>query len=444
MAILYVDNFRGFKDTFIPLKDINFLVGENSTGKTSILSLINILSNPQFWFTGDFSTEEFETDLGYFDEIVSKKSNNKNYFKVGIFKDISSKQDENESVAILMKFKEAEGIPIIEEVSYLFDGNEVQVIITSKEVKYKANSKETKNIENKLPFFETWIANQKLSDEDFKEISNKGVNREILSAKGASGAGILLSILLSINISPEKKSVNPLIFSLLDRGAWIGPIRAKPERIYDSYKLSFSSEGRHIPYLLKKMITAGPIKSKEVTRSIENFGKNSGLFDKIDIKPFGDEKASPFELDVYLGKEPFKISNVGYGVSQVLPVLVETVARKKGEWFEMQQPEIHLHPKAQAAVGELFFEANNSENKKFIIETHSDYIIDRFRYCVNRKHKNEPKGKKINAQVLFFERTDDGNRIHRIEINENGAYDENQPKSFREFFINEELKLIRI
>jgi hypothetical protein len=395
------------------------------------------LSNPKFWITGDFSTEEFETDLGYFDEIVSKKSDDKNYFKVGIFKDIISKKDENESIAILMKFKEKDGVPIIEEVSYLFDGNEVQVIITSKGVKYKASSKETKNIENKLHFFETWIANQKLSDEDFEEISNKDVNREILSAEGA---GSLLMFIYTL----KKKSANPFIFLLLSRRTWIGPIRAKPERIYDSYKLSFSSEGRHIPYLLKEMITAKHIKSKEVTRNIENFGKDSGLFDKIDIKSFGDEKASPFELDIYLGKEPFKISNVGYGVSQVLPVLVETLSKNTGEWFELQQPEIHLHPKAQAAVGELFFEANNSENKKFIIETHSDYIIDRFRYCVNRKHKKGPKGKKINAQVLFFERTDEGNRIHCIEINENGAYDENQPKSFREFFITEELKLIRI
>ncbi len=434
MAILYVDNFRGFKNTFIPLKDINFLVGENSTGKTSILSLINILSNPKFWFTGDFSTDEFETDLCYFDEVVSKKSDDKKYFKVGIFKDTNSK---NESVAVLIKFKEKDGIPIIEEVSYLFDGNEVRVIITSKEVKYKVSSKETKNIENKLPFFETWIANQKLSDEDFEEISNKDVNREILSAEGA---GSLLMFIYTL----KKKSVNPFIFLLLGRRTWIGPIRAKPERIYDSYKLSFSSEGRHIPYLLKEMITAKHIKSKEVTRNIENFGKNSGLFDKISIKSFGDEKASPFELDIYLGKEPFKISNVGYGVSQVLPVLVETLARNKGEWFEMQQPEIHLHPKAQAAVGELFFNANYNENKKFIIETHSDYIIDRFRYCVNRKYKEKSNNKKINAQVLFFERTDEGNQILCIEINKKGAYDENQPKSFREFFITEELKLIRI
>ncbi|PKP57832.1 MAG: hypothetical protein CVT88_08355 [Candidatus Altiarchaeales archaeon HGW-Altiarchaeales-1] len=443
MAILYVDNFRGFRNTFIQLKDINFLVGENSTGKTSILSLINILSNPNFWITGDFSTEEFETDLGYFDEIVSKKSDNKNYFKVGIFKDISSKKDENESIAILMKFKEKKGVPIIEEVSYLFDDNEVQVIITSKGVKYKASPKETKNIKNKLSFFETWIANQKLSDEYFEELSNKGVNRDILSSN--NGAGILLSIILSIS-TLKKKSISPFIFLLLARSTWIGPIRAKPEKIYGSYKQrSFSSEGRHIPYLLKEIIAADHIKlKKDVTRNIENFGKNSGLFDKVGIKSFGDEKASPFELDIYLGKEPFKISNVGYGVSQVLPVLVETLSGNKGEWFEMQQPEIHLHPKAQAAVGELFFNANNSENKKFIIETHSDYILDRFRYCVNRKYKEESNDKKINAQVLFFERTSEGNRIHSIEINENGAYDENQPKSFREFFITEELKLIRI
>ena len=67
--ILYVNNYRGFSKTFIKLTDVNFLLGENSTGKTSILSLINIISNQKFWFSQEFNTDEVE--LGYFSEIIS-------------------------------------------------------------------------------------------------------------------------------------------------------------------------------------------------------------------------------------------------------------------------------------------------------------------------------------------------------------------------------------
>ncbi len=54
LPTLYIDNFRGFDDTYIPLKEVNFFVGENSTGKTSILSLINLLYDYSFWLRPDF------------------------------------------------------------------------------------------------------------------------------------------------------------------------------------------------------------------------------------------------------------------------------------------------------------------------------------------------------------------------------------------------------
>ena len=49
MKCIFVDNFRGFKETIVPLKDVNFLVGENSTGKSSLLGLIKLINSPRFW-----------------------------------------------------------------------------------------------------------------------------------------------------------------------------------------------------------------------------------------------------------------------------------------------------------------------------------------------------------------------------------------------------------
>ena len=69
MEILYVDNFRGFTDTYIPIKDVNFLVGENSTGKTSILSLLCLLRSSVFWLGQSFNNDEVE--LGQFGDIVN-------------------------------------------------------------------------------------------------------------------------------------------------------------------------------------------------------------------------------------------------------------------------------------------------------------------------------------------------------------------------------------
>ena len=54
MRYIYMNNFRGFSDTLIPLSQISFLVGENSTGKSSFLKLLYLLASPNFWFSPEF------------------------------------------------------------------------------------------------------------------------------------------------------------------------------------------------------------------------------------------------------------------------------------------------------------------------------------------------------------------------------------------------------
>ena len=134
-----------------------------------------------------------------------------------------------------------------------------------------------------------------------------------------------------------------------------------------------------------------------------------------------------------------RITNVGYGVSQSLPIVTEIFRRKKGTGFLIQQPEVHLHPKAQAQVGELIFKEAIESNKVFFIETHSDYIIDRIRMLLRKSKKKNLNGK---VNLLFFERNDEGNKVTKIPIDDNGNLDSNQPDSYREFFLKEQLDLL--
>jgi len=149
-------------------------------------------------------------------------------------------------------------------------------------------------------------------------------------------------------------------------------------------------------------------------------------------------------LKIMANDNSFKIPNVGYGVSQVLPIIVEIFASVNEQFeniFAIQQPEVHLHPRAQAALGEFIYLNQIERKNKFLIETHSEYLIDRFRLKI---HENKEKDKKVDSQILFFERIDKGNKIHIIEIEDNGKYSENQPASFLDFFIKEDLNLLVI
>ena len=58
MITLYLNHFRGFEDTFIPLDDVSFLVGENSTGKTSVLTAMRVLFSSGTWVMGRFQVDD--------------------------------------------------------------------------------------------------------------------------------------------------------------------------------------------------------------------------------------------------------------------------------------------------------------------------------------------------------------------------------------------------
>ena len=122
-----------------------------------------------------------------------------------------------------------------------------------------------------------------------------------------------------------------------------------------------------------------------------------------------------------------------------MPLIIEILSAEN-HLFSIQQPEVHLHPKAQAAFGEFIFNAFKTNENQFLIETHSDFTINRFRYVLLKEEKED----KPTAQVLFFERHKLGTTLTSIEINEKGEFVGEMPDGYHAFFIDEELKLLEL
>jgi predicted ATPase len=171
---------------------------------------------------------------------------------------------------------------------------------------------------------------------------------------------------------------------------------------------------------------------------MDRVGKDSRLFQSIQIKQFvPDDPTAPFEVDAVLDNKALSLNTVGYGVSQSLPIFVELLDRPSESCFAIQQPEVHLHPRAQAALGDVFFEMAGRDKKRFLIETHSDFAIDRFRMTCRSKESNVPS-----SQILFFERRDKHNVVTPLPIDSSGEITAEQPSSYRDFFVREELRLL--
>ena len=431
MSILFVDNFRGFTNTFIPLKQNNFFLGDNSTGKTSIITLIYLLSKSTFGLQN--SIESISNSYNSYFDFASKKAN-KDYFRVGFFFEL----DANSKCYYLLTYKNDNGMVSLSRLDYYFNKCEVNILFSPKTIRYKSELRP--NLSNPISRINNAIKLDKQGNKNYKLISKKRESGLF------SNRIFLLSYINEKNQKRFKGYLNQksdtLVVSLLKAIQpffMYGPIRSEPHKTYDNYVFEFSNEGKHAPLILRKIFSESKSK-KRFLEFLNAFAINSKLFDSIDIKDYDKiHLTSPFSIDIIYNGMKLNIDSVGYGVSQCLPMLVDLYLGSDSAWYAMQQPEIHLHPKAQAALGDLFYKLSMEEDKKFLIETHSDYIVDRFRLNFRKK-----KTKKPSSQVLFFERTNRGNKITPIEIKQNGDYASNQPKKFREFFIKEELKLLGI
>lgn len=430
--LYYADQFRGFDSTIITLRQVNFLVGENSTGKTSVLNLVNLLNDFNFWFNLDFNQENIS--LGTFEDIRSKASSSET-FTIGLLRHTNSAKGPS-YYASLLKFGERDGMPQLFDYIVATGGVLLNVDFKASNVRYRwSKLKVTDNgdceqllrevvQEEQSKSFQS-MNYKSIEDLDYPRPSVMIVNQIIEQDKA------LASVLKGFSFVSLIKPV---------RIAWIAPIRAKPRPVYLGTRSPVSAEGDHIPFIFKSIIEESRKggRSKDFSEALKQFGKESGLFDDIRVLPFGKTKTAPFELDVIMEGKAFKISSVGYGVSQIFPIVIDMLVRSKGTMFAVQQPEVHLHPRAQAAFGELLFQVAQKDKKRFVVETHSDFLIDRFRYA----QANSPS--KTDAQILFFDNDEGRNRLTSIPIGIDGKYPATQPPGFRSFFVNESIRVLDI
>lgn len=433
--ILYLDNIRGFNEQSIELNEVNFLVGENSTGKSSVISIISLLSDFNFGLSGDFKS--LFVDFGPFSETVNK-GRNSDTFSIGLKKQRTnlSSIDYDE---VFISYKDEEGFPAVNILSVRLNDKILTSRILKNSISYKLKQIEIKDSSKEWVLDHETDRNVFLTgefvpnDEDFVTIDQLRRSPNYIPFV----IGTRNRKTKSLEEFQDKGATSE---TWIDRTIWIDPLRSKPQRIYEPKKMSFSAEGEHIPTILRDIfLTKDQKDSKVIIEGLEKFGKASGLFDQIKIDQYRKSKDSPFALIFKLKNKNLKISNVGYGISQIMPILTEILRQKNKYIFLVQQPEVHLHPRSQAFFGEFLFEQFANQKKRFIIETHSDFIIDRFRL---KMQQSELKGLNKRVNILFFETNGKNNCVTRMKIDEKGNYSDDQPKKFREFFLKEEMDLL--
>ncbi|HEX7840795.1 MAG TPA: AAA family ATPase [Kofleriaceae bacterium] len=129
-------------------------------------------------------------------------------------------------------------------------------------------------------------------------------------------------------------------------------------------------------------------------------------------------------------------SEVGAGVSQVMPVVVAALEGRGGLSL-VEQPEIHVHPAMQVGLGDLFIDAANREGgrRTLLVETHSEHLILRILRRIRQTTENElpenvPAFSEDKLSVLHVESLPEGVRIRRLRVDERGEFKDRWPKGF--------------
>lgn len=444
MDKITVENFRCFREKQTArLAPLTLLVGENSTGKTSFLALIRALWDTAF-HEKDPNFKEDPYDLGSFDEIAHHRGGpigRADAFQAGFEYKLQSELRKligSEPFRFEATFERKDTVPVPERRRLSNKDVWLEFHPSHREIRFGTRRGSWKcHLSAEALGFLDWRPYAEPLSLFFKLWHSIGQAEYAHPWKTVSGSpepskADLDSLEDVVHLSRAELSTSQKL------GLYASaPVRSKPRRTYDPARPTQDPEGEYIPMYLSSLHFRSHKQWAALKGALETFGNAAGLFSEISVRPFGKKGTEPFQVQIRRSGKRAKgpqrnLIDVGYGVSQVLPVITELLRADAPLMYLLQQPEVHLHPSAQAALGSLFCQIAGPQ-RQLVVETHSDHLLSRVRMDVR---DGEGNLKPEDLSILFFERRDLEVRIHSLEIDGEGNV-LNAPSVYRQFFVDE-------
>lgn len=362
---IYIENFKGVgTGNWIKIKPITIFIGANSSGKSTCVHAIACLS--QTLKVPNNSTplvldDEFaNVHLGRFIEVIHSKSY-QDYISLGL---------------------KVSGVPLMMPDEAGKTKHETSIVEVEAKLKFKC-SQRTQDVRLHNATIKVGDYEYTINDENNCYVAK--CNKIKSTMKITLGPGFLIRTESLFKLGRNDFihlfpliSAQAAISSELTKTLYLGPFRESPRRKYETRGASPVEVGPRGESAITMLANESLTKTKRHhIMQISGWLDKLGLANNVKIKRVGKSDLVDLQLSLSDG-ESFPIADLGYGLSQIMPVLTQCSFAQNGSTLLFEQPEIHLHTKSSKDLATVFIDTVKSKKSTIILETHSPDLVKQF------------------------------------------------------------------
>ncbi len=411
-----LQNFKCWRELDIELAPITLFFGVNSSGKTAILESLLMLKQTATGF-----------DPG---QHINFGERERDYVDLGSYRDVVSEHDEEKRIGMQMSWNTNTTIFFMSDT---LEDNSRSLKSMTYDVTWGIDEHinifrlryDVESVESPSDWVEVWREDPDsyLLTSSFAEPTDKPDEVEspkrcyVLpwTAHYGSSKEHFVSLM---NVSGEFERT-------VERFHPIGPLRLKPERYYlrtGGKSETVAPDGANTMQALIASASEDRFLLDQTVRLLQELE----LVEDFNIKPI-DSDERLYEATATVGGVESSLVDVGFGVSQVLPVITMLLMAPRNSIILLVQPELHLHPNAQAALADLLLYVAEERKLQLIVESHSEHIVRRLQ---RRIAEAEPAfARPENVKMYYCQPGQDGSTIEQVDLDRFGQIS-NWPERF--------------
>lgn len=426
-------NFKAFDHVSLDLGPVNILLGPNNSGKSSVIAAPRMLVQ---------TLESYDNGVPLLLNGVMGD--------FGTFKDIVHGNHRARRIELVLQLLPERSIGSLDPEEGTEQADQNQNITLSLAYKYRTQRRELVLQELKMSEGSRSLLETHYSPDSERQLIDRVGGRQVPNAlKSSLSASLRLHNFIPhvyvfmarraeegrlaefITKTTENKirrinRVGSFVYQQLSNCEYMGALRTPPDRTYlitGERRGRVGAAGEYASNILALDEMRGKGRKRQIKQIISEWFTKAGMATDIDIVALSDRHYE-IRFQHPITGEYQNFADVGYGHSQVLPVLVGGYNISPGSTYFIEQPEIHLHPRAQAELGDFLVDLKE-RGVQTIVETHSEHLVLRLQQYV-------ASGRISPQDIRFFYVHANSERkfIKKMSIDERGVFKDDWPGGF--------------